>query len=122
MTKTDIKELNRIRRHRRLRKKVIGTSEKPRISLHRSSANLYAQAIDDVNGKTLVSAATTQKSFKEKGASGGNVKAATILGEVFAKTAKAKGIEKVVFDRSGYLFHGRVKAFAEAARKNGLLF
>ncbi|NQT45994.1 MAG: 50S ribosomal protein L18 [Candidatus Omnitrophica bacterium] len=122
MGKTDIKELNRIRRHRRLRKKVMGTSEKPRISIHRSSANLYAQAIDDLNGKTLVNAATTQKGFKEKTTSGGNVKAAAILGEVFAKAAKAKGIEKVVFDRSGYIFHGRIKAFAEAARKNGLVF
>lgn len=112
----------RKRRHRILRKKLIGTSEKPRLCVFRGSKNFYAQLIDDIKGCTLFSLSTLSKSVKNKIGYGGNVKAATLLGEAFAKNAKDKGFGKIVFDRAGYLYHGRLKAFADAARKNGLIF
>lgn len=106
----------------RLRRGVIGSRERPRLSIHRSLTNLYVQFIDDVNAKTLMSISTLDPKVKEKLKSGGNVKAAQALGEATAILAKSKGISKVIFDRGGYPFHGRIKSFAEAARKNGLLF
>ncbi len=112
----------RIRRHKILRKKIMGTSAKPRLCVFRSGKNLYAQLIDDIKGHTLFSASTNGKTIKNKVRYGGNVKAAAILGEEFAKGAQEKGFAKITFDRAGYLFHGRVKAFAESARKNGLIF
>lgn len=115
-------ETRRVLRHRRLRNKLSGTSERPRLCIHRSNANLSAQIIDDLSGKTLVAASTLEKDFQKKQKYGGNVKAATLLGEYLASKAKQKGITKVVFDRGGYLFHGRVKAVAESARKAGLEF
>ena len=118
----DKKEIGRLKRHRRIRVKVVGTKESPRMCVHRSHANLYVQLIDDMSGHTIVSGSTRDKSPKEKLPYGGNLKAATLLGEVFAENAKGKGITKVVFDRGGYLYHGRVKAFAESARKSGLVF
>jgi len=112
----------RIRRHKILRKRIVGTKDKPRLCVFRSGKNLYAQLIDDMKGHTLFSFSTNMSGLKNKIAYGGNVKAAASLGEAFAKQAKEKGFNKIVFDRAGYLYHGRVKAFAEGARKNGLVF
>ena len=109
----------RLKRHKRVRAKVFGTPERPRLNVFRSNANIYAQIIDDVNGVTLVSANTLEKSFE--GATG-NAEAAKKVGLVLAERAKAKGIDTVVFDRGGYLFHGRVAALAEGAREGGLEF
>ena len=110
----------RIARHDRVRSKVVGNSETPRLNVFRSNANITAQIIDDVKGVTLVSASTLEKELKIK--NGGNVEAAKLIGEEIAKRAKKAKITKVVFDRGGYLYHGRVKALAEAARENGLEF
>lgn len=116
------KEMKRIRRHVRLRKKVIGSAEIPRLSIHRSLKNLYAQFIDDINGKTLCTVSTMDKKIKDQLKYGGNVKAAEMLGIFAAETAKSKGISKVVFDAGGYVYHGRIKTFADACRKGGLIF
>ena len=110
------------RRARRVRKKVNGTPERPRLSVHRTLAHLYAQVIDDLAGKTLVSASTTEKEFRAANPYGGNRKAAGAIGQLIAERAKAKGVLKVVFDRGGFQYHGRVKAVADAARKAGLQF
>ena len=109
----------RIKRHKRVRAKLSGTSETPRLNVFRSEANIYAQIIDDVKGVTLVSASSLDKAVEGYG---GNVAAATAVGKLIAERAKAKGIENVVFDRGGYLYHGRVKALAEGAREGGLQF
>ena len=111
----------RLKRHKRVRGKISGTPERPRLNVFRSNTNIYAQVIDDVTGKTLVSASSLDKEFSAKG-KGGNVAAATEVGKMLAERAKAKGIENVVFDRGGYLYHGRVKALAEGAREGGLAF
>lgn len=118
----DKKELIRIKRHGRIRSRMSGTSQRPRLCVHRSLTNLYGQIIDDTSNRTLFSLSTRDKEIKEKFAYGGNVKAATLLGEVFARRAKEKGISKVIFDRGGYLYHGRIKAFAESLRKAGMDF
>jgi large subunit ribosomal protein L18 len=118
----NIKEQQRIYRHERIRKGVIGTAERPRLCLHRSLNNLQAQIVDDSAGKILAAKSTLAKDLKSKLKSGGNVSAAGILGEALALEAIKKGIKKVAFDRGGYLYHGRIKAFAEAARKSGLEF
>ena len=107
-------------RHTRIRESLAGTSAKPRLSVFRSNANITAQIIDDEKGTTLVSASSLEKELKLK--NGGNVEAAKIIGAEIAKRAKKAKITEVVFDRSGYLYHGRVKALAEAARENGLEF
>lgn len=112
----------RQRRHIRIRNKIIGTTEKPRLNVRRSLKNLFVQIVDDSKGLTLMSASTADKDFKEHCSYGGNVKSATMLGDEVAKKAKEKNISKVVFDRGGYDFHGRIKAFAQAARKGGLEF
>ena len=109
----------RLKRHKRVRGKISGTPERPRLNVFRSEANIYAQVIDDVNGVTLVSASSLDKSFEGKG---GNIEAARKVGQMVAERAKAKGIDTVVFDRGGYLYHGRVKALAEGAREGGLKF
>jgi large subunit ribosomal protein L18 len=93
-----------------------------RLSVHRSNQNIYAQIIDDINGKTLLSASTMDKEFKTKNIFGGNVAAAQEIGSMIAKLAKDSGVKEVVFDRGSYIYHGRVKALAEAARGNGLVF
>ena len=116
------KESARIKRHRRLRKKIIGTKERPRLSVHRSLANMQVQFIDDVNQKTLYTLSTSDPKIKEKIKYGGNRKAAERLGELVAEFAKSKGLERVVFDRGGYIYHGRIKAFADSAKKKGLIF
>ena len=116
------KELGRIRRHNRIRRRIIGTKDKPRMSVHRSINNICVQLIDDIEGVTICAVSTMDKSFREKHKTGGNVKAAEALGELMAKAAQSKGIKKVVFDRGGYLYHGRIKALADSARKSGLVF
>ena len=119
MIKNFDKNAQRQKRHVRVRGKISGTPERPRLSVFRSNANIYAQVIDDVNGVTLAAAGSNEKDF---GVYGGNVEAAKKVGELIAQRAKAKGIEEVVFDRGGYLYHGRVQALAEAAREGGLKF
>ena len=119
MVKNFDKNAKRLHRHIRVRGKISGTPERPRLNVFRSNANIYAQLIDDVNGVTLASASTLEKDFE--GATG-NVEAAKKVGAMLAERAKAKGIEQVVFDRGGYIFHGRVAALAEGAREAGLKF
>ena len=109
----------RIKRHKRVRAKISGTPERPRLNVFRSETNIYAQIIDDVSGRTLVSASSLEKGFEGRG---NNCEAAAKVGEAIAQRAKDKGIDTVVFDRGGYLYHGRVKALAEGARKAGLEF
>ncbi|MCC6758110.1 MAG: 50S ribosomal protein L18 [Candidatus Omnitrophica bacterium] len=109
-------------RHERVRKDVVGTPTRPRLCVHRSLNNLIAQIVDDSSRKVLFGVSTQSKDLRKKFKSGGNVEAASMLGEVVAQKAKKEGITKVSFDRGGYLYHGRVKAFAEAARKGGLEF
>ena len=109
----------RIKRHKRVRAKISGTPERPRLNVFRSEANIYAQIIDDVNGVTLVSASTLEKDFACEGTKSD---AAKQVGLNVAERAKAKGIDTVVFDRGGYVYHGRVKALAEGAREGGLQF
>lgn len=118
-----IKIEGRIKRHRRIRRKIVGTKERPRLNVRRSINHLYAQVIDDMAGKTIVQLSTLSPEVKDKIAkSTGNVKGAVLLGTVLAEKCKKEGVTKVVFDRAGYLYHGRVKALAEAARKGGLVF
>ena len=119
MVKRIDKKAMRLKRHVRVRGKISGTPECPRLNVFRSNANIYAQIIDDVNGVTLVAANTLEKDFE--GATG-NAEAAKKVGQVLAERAKAKGIEEVVFDRGGYIYHGRVAALAEGAREGGLKF
>ena len=109
----------RLKRHKRVRAKISGTPEMPRLNVFRSEANIYAQVIDDVNGVTLASASSLDKAIEGYG---GNKTAARAVGKLVAERCKAKGIETVVFDRGGYLYHGRVKALAEGAREGGLKF
>ena len=119
MVKKIDKKAQRVRRHTRVRGKISGTPERPRLNVFRSNANIYAQIIDDVNGVTLASASTLEKEFE--GATG-NAEAAKKVGQLIAERAKAKDIEEVVFDRGGYVYHGRVAALAEGAREGGLKF
>jgi len=116
--KIEKKEI-RSRIHARIRRKLRGTAERPRLAVFRSVAHIYAQVIDDAEGKTLVSASSVDKGAKTNG---GNVAAAKAIGKTVAERAKEKGIKRVVFDRGGYQYHGRVKALAEAARAAGLEF
>ncbi|HEY0658357.1 MAG TPA: 50S ribosomal protein L18 [Pyrinomonadaceae bacterium] len=104
--------------HSRIRKKVSGTQERPRLAVYRSLNHIYAQVIDDVSGKTLVAASTTEKDLK--GATGGNIEAAQKVGRAIAERAISAGVESVVFDRGGYVYHGRVKALLDATREAGL--
>lgn len=122
MDKQKRKKLSWLKRHRRIRKKIFGTEERPRLSVYRSLKNIYTQLIDDVNSRTLISVSTRDVKLRDKLKYGGNIKAATLLGQILAKEAKGKGITKVVFDRGGYCYHGRIKALAEAVRKSGLSF
>lgn len=122
MLKIKEKNLKRLARHSRIRKKVTGTTERPRLCVKRSLTNLYAQVIDDTTGTVLFGMSTKSKAVQAKTKTGGNVAAATTFGEVFSAEAQKKGIKMVSFDRGGYLYHGRVKAFAEAARQGGMEF
>jgi len=119
------KDQTRQKIHSRIRKKIVGTSERPRLSVYRSVSHVYAQVIDDTKGTTIVSATSVKKGKGVKGEkrpTGGNVASAKEIGKLIAERAKEKGIKKVVFDRGGYLYHGRVKALADAAREAGLEF
>ncbi|WP_067934869.1 50S ribosomal protein L18 [Alicyclobacillus kakegawensis] len=122
MISKEDRNLARKRRHLRVRKRVSGTPERPRLNVYRSNKHIYAQVIDDVAGHTLVSASTLDPELREQVHNGGNVQAAEKVGSLVAKRALEKGIESVVFDRGGYLYHGRVQALAEAARAAGLKF
>ena len=119
------KEDRRDRIKFRIRKRMTGSAEKPRLSVFRSVSHIYVQVIDDMNGKTIASASTVDAKVKgqmSKGVGGGNIKGAEIIGTTIAERLKEKGITKVVFDRNGFLYHGRVRAVAEAARSAGLEF
>ena len=119
MVKIINKNAMRLKRHVRVRGKISGTPECPRLNVFRSNANIYAQIIDDVNGVTLVAANTLEKDFE---GTTGNIEAAKKVGQIVAQRALEKGINEVVFDRNGYLYHGRVAALAEGAREAGLKF
>ena len=115
------KNATRQRVHDRIRKKLQGTAERPRLNVYRSLNHIYVQVIDDLHGQTLVSASSAEGKQAES-RTGGNVAAAKAVGKAIAERAKAKGISKVVFDRGGYIYHGRIKALADAAREGGLSF
>ncbi|MBV4431400.1 50S ribosomal protein L18 [Clostridium tyrobutyricum] len=119
MFKKDDKKKLRKKRHLRVRKKIFGTSEIPRLAVYRSEKNIYAQVIDDIEGTTLVSASSLDKDFEGIGS---NKEAAKVIGAIIAKRAIEKGINKVVFDRGGYIYHGRIQNLAEGAREAGLKF
>lgn len=122
MLKVASRDSTRRRIHMRLRVRVRGMTERPRLNVFRSSSHIYAQIVDDARGHTLVSASSRDKEVRKTLQSGGNVAAAKVVGQVLAARAKAAGIPRVVFDRGGYAYHGRVKALAEAAREGGLQF
>jgi large subunit ribosomal protein L18 len=116
------KDKIRRRIHQRLRQRMQGSAERPRLNIYRSLNHIYAQVIDDVSGKTLAAASTVQGGSKDAKKTGGNVARAKEVGKTIAEKARQKGIKKVVFDRGGYLYHGRIKALADAAREAGLEF
>jgi large subunit ribosomal protein L18 len=116
------KEALRLKRHKRISLRMRGDSLMPRLMVHRSLKNLYGQLIDDTSNKVLFALSTLNKEIKQKKISGGNIKGVTAFGEIFAGMAKEKGFSKIIFDRAGYLYHGKIKAFAEALRKGGLQF
>lgn len=117
-----LKEQQRLRRHRRIRKQVVGSAERPRLVVHRSHLHLYAQIVDDRSGKILLACSTRHPQFRKAYPKGGDQEAARRLGLLLAEEAGSKGIRQVVFDRGGYLYHGRVKALAEAVREKGIRF
>lgn len=122
MSKKQSKNDIRLKKHSRIRNKISGTPERPRLSVFRSLSNIYVQIIDDKSGNTLVSASTLDESIKGKISNGGNKEAAKEVGKLVAEKATAKGIKQVVFDRSGYIYHGRIKELADGAREGGLEF
>lgn len=122
MSTMNPKQVARLKRQVRVRKKVLGTVERPRLNVFKSARHIYAQIIDDSNGRTLVSASTVCKEVGEDLGYTGNIEAAKKVGAVIAQKALAGNIKKVVFDRNGFLYHGRIKALAESARENGLDF
>ncbi|HWO72432.1 MAG TPA: 50S ribosomal protein L18 [Dehalococcoidia bacterium] len=122
MKRTATPRAARIRRHQRVRKRLFGTSERPRLSVYRSLSHIYAQVIDDVSRRTLVAASDIEAGLRDQTAGVKKAEVATMVGKLVAQRAKEKGISRVVFDRGGYPFHGRVKALAEAARAAGLEF
>jgi large subunit ribosomal protein L18 len=119
MIKKPDTNVQRKKRHRRVRSKITGTHERPRLNVFRSEKHIYAQVIDDIKGITICSASSVEKAFE---GSGSNKEGARKVGKVVAERAKAKGIETIVFDRGGYIYHGRVKELADAAREGGLIF
>lgn len=116
------REWGRIQRHARVRKKIIGSSERPRVVVHRSLKNIFVQAIDDGSHKTLASLSSMDKEIAKAAPQKGKIPVSEHLGKLFAEQLKKKGVQKIAFDRGGYLYHGRVKALAEAIRKNGIQF
>jgi len=121
VAKTAIKKITRLKRQVRVRKKVRGTTDRPRLNVFKSARHIYAQIIDDTNGTTLVAASTLSEEVKGL-ANAGNVAAAAVIGKEIARLALDKGLSSVVFDRNGFLYHGRIKALADAAREAGLNF
>ena len=122
MIKKPSRQESRAKRHLRIRNHISGTAERPRLAVFRSNKHIYAQIIDDAKGHTLTQASTMEKDLKAKLEKTSDVAAAAVVGESIAKKALAQGINTVVFDRGGYLYHGKVQALADAARKAGLLF
>lgn len=122
MIKTANRKVKVQKRHQTIRIKLSGTAEAPRLAVYRSTKHIYAQLIDDVQGVTIVSASSVDKDLKEKLGHGGNIESAKAVGEAIAKKALKKGVKDVVFDRGGFLYHGRIKALADAAREAGLNF
>jgi large subunit ribosomal protein L18 len=122
MIKKESRSKIRVKKHLRMRNKLQGTTVRPRLSVYRSEKHIYAQIIDDTKGSTLVAASTVEKAVAEALTATSNIDAAKAVGEAVAKKALAKGINEVVFDRGGFLYHGRVKALADAAREAGLQF
>ncbi len=122
MIKKTSKNEIRLRIHTRIRRKMTGTAERPRLAVFRSVAHIYAQVIDDAKGTTVVAASSLEKSNRDTFKTGGNLEAAKMIGKAVAERAKEKGIRQVVFDRGGYQYHGRIKALADAAREAGLEF
>jgi large subunit ribosomal protein L18 len=116
------REGHRRRIHLRMRKRITGTSERPRLCVHRTTRHIRAQVIDDLTGRTIVAASSLDKEVRDVIKGGGNVAASKVVGKIVAERAKAKGVEKVVFDRGGYQYHGRVQALADSAREAGLQF
>jgi large subunit ribosomal protein L18 len=116
------KQKQRVRRRQHVRSKIVGTSERPRLSVFRSSKHIYAQLIDDLTGQTVAAAGSSGKEVKKATPYGGNVKAAKAVGKALAEAAKSKGISAAAFDRGHYRYHGRIKALADAAREGGLKF
>lgn len=122
MSSKDSRRVVKDRVHTRIRKKISGTGERPRLAVFKSNLNIYAQIIDDVKGITLTASSTLEADIKKDLKSGGNIEAAQKVGADIAAKAKAKGISKVVYDRGGFNYHGKIKALADAARENGLDF
>lgn len=122
MPRKSSRNIARAKRHLRLRRHISGTAERPRLNIYRSLSNIYAQVIDDVSGTTLVAASSLDKEFKSQSSYGGNAEAAKVVGKLVAERALAKGIDTVVYDRGGYIYHGRIAALAEGAREAGLKF
>lgn len=121
ITKRDRKQLS-AKRHYRIRRKLHGTADRPRLAVHKTNKHIYAQLIDDDSKRTLASASTLEKTMRDQIANGGNVDAAKQVGKLLAERAREKGVEVVIFDRGGFLYHGRIAALADAAREGGLLF
>ena len=122
MGKLDPKVKSRIKRKKRIRKKIVGDAERPRLSVFRSARHIYAQVVDDASGRTLVAASTVEPAVRSEQEFENKTAAAAYIGKVVAERAREKGIAKVVFDRNGFLYHGRVKALSEGAREAGLKF
>ena len=122
MAKISTRLVSRLKRQKRIRKRITGTTERPRLCVFRSSAHIYAQIIDDTTGITLTSASTLDKDFKENNTKSAGKDAATAIGRLVGARAIEKGISKVVFDRNGFLYHGRLKALSDGARESGLNF
>lgn len=122
MIKKKIRKTAVKRRHKGIRVKIQGTTERPRLAVHRTNLHIYAQIIDDVNGVTVASASTVEKDLRDKFSNCGNIEAAKVVGQLVAERAKKANVENVVFDRGGFVYHGRVSALADAAREAGLQF
>lgn len=122
MSLLDQKKRARLRRKKSIRKRLSGSEQRPRLCVFRSARHIYAQLVDDISGRTLVSASTVEKEIQEKSSFSNKIEAAVFIGERIARKAMEKGIQRVVFDRSGFLYHGRIKAVSDGARKAGLIF
>ncbi|MEJ5329537.1 MAG: 50S ribosomal protein L18 [Desulfobaccales bacterium] len=122
MGKTNLRLAMRLKRKRRIRKKISGTPERPRLSVFRSASHIYGQIIDDTRGHTLAAASTLSPELKDQIAGLKKVEAAKLVGKLLAEKARLAGVERVIFDRNGFLYHGRVKALADSAREHGLIF